>query len=61
MLSFIKWLEVGQTGGVGGGLTAPVLNPFERGTNAMPYYSDDEKPPTGWSRRKSMKKKMKKK
>jgi len=55
-LSFKTWLiEVGQTGGVGGGLTPPRLNPLERGTNAFPHYSNDDKPPVGWSKKKMKK------
>lgn len=51
-------MEVGQTGGVGGGLTPPSLNPLERGTNAFPRYGNDDKPPTNWS--KKTKRRMKK-
>jgi hypothetical protein len=69
MISFLQWLtEVGQTGGVGGGLTPPRLDPLERGTQAFPQYDQGDKsspesddPPTGWSKKKRMKKKMKKK
>jgi hypothetical protein len=50
MLAFRKWLEVGQTGGVGGGLEPPKLNPLERGTNAFPHYNRGDNPPVGWSK-----------
>jgi len=52
-MKFKKWMEVGQTGGVGGGLTPPKLNPLERGTNAFQRYSQDDDPPTGWSQTKN--------
>lgn len=49
-LSFKKWMEVGQTGGVGGGLEPPKLNPLERGTNAFQKYGHSDDPPVGWSK-----------
>lgn len=60
-MRFKTWLtEVGQTGGVGGGLTPPRLNPLERGIGAMPQYNKTEDPPVGWSRVKRRLKRMKK-
>ena len=52
-------MEVGQTGGVGGGLTPPLESPIVRGTNAFPAYNPEDDPPVGWSRK--FKRKMKKK
>jgi len=60
-MQFKTWLaEVGQTGGVGGGLEPPRLNPLERGSNALPHYSKNDDPPVGWSKeRRRIRKKMK--
>ena len=60
-MQFKIWLnEVGQTGGVGGGLEPPKSNPMERGNGALPTYSQNDNPPVGWSKLKRMKKNMKK-
>ncbi|MCK9459676.1 MAG: hypothetical protein M0R80_08560 [Proteobacteria bacterium] len=60
-MRFKTWLaEVGQTGGVGGGLTPPKENPMVAGPGALPQYNNGEDPPTGWSKLKRRLKKMKK-
>jgi hypothetical protein len=60
-LYFRNWLmEVGQTGGAGGGITPTKLDPLERGTNAFPHYNVEDNPPVGWSKKKMKKDSIKK-